>query len=41
MNQGKELIQYDYTPEQYQALIKLTATLSKVLPNIKCDYPTW
>jgi N-acetylmuramoyl-L-alanine amidase len=39
MNQGKELIQYDYTPEQYQALIKLTATLSKVLPNIKCDYP--
>jgi len=37
--QGKELIQYDFTPQQYQALIKLTATLSKALPQIKCDYP--
>ena len=37
--QGKQLVQYDFTPEQYQALIKLTATLSKVLPEIKCDYP--
>jgi len=37
--QGKELIQYDYTPQQYRALIKLTATLCKVLPKIKCDYP--
>ncbi len=37
--QHKELIQYDYTPQQYQALIKLTATLCKVLPKIKCDYP--
>ena len=39
MAQGQELIQYDYTPEQYQALIKLTAALCKALPNIKCDYP--
>jgi N-acetyl-anhydromuramyl-L-alanine amidase AmpD len=39
MIQGKQLIQYDYTPQQYQALIKLTATLCKVLPKIKCDYP--
>ena len=39
MIQGQELIQYDYTPEQYQALIKLTASLCKVLPKIKCDYP--
>jgi N-acetylmuramoyl-L-alanine amidase len=39
MIQGKELIQYDFTPQQYQALIKLTATLCKVLPKIKCDYP--
>lgn len=39
MVQGKELIQYDFTPEQYKALIKLTATLSKVLPKMKCDYP--
>jgi len=37
--QGRELLQYDYTPQQYEALIKLTATLSKVLPKIKCDYP--
>jgi len=37
--QGKELIQYDFTPEQYQALIKLTATLSKAFPQLKCDYP--
>jgi len=39
MLQGQELIQYDFTPQQYEALIKLTATLSKVLPGIKCDYP--
>jgi len=37
--QGRALLQYDFTPEQYQALIKLTATLCKVLPKIKCDYP--
>ena len=39
MVQGKELAQYDFTPEQYRALIKLTATLCQVLPKIKCDYP--
>jgi N-acetylmuramoyl-L-alanine amidase len=37
--QGKELIQYDFTPQQYAALTRLTATLCKVLPKIKCDYP--
>lgn len=37
--QDTELIQYDFTPQQYQALIRLTATLSKVFPKIKCDYP--
>jgi len=37
--QGQDQVQYDFTPEQYQALIKLTATLCKVLPRIKCDYP--
>jgi N-acetyl-anhydromuramyl-L-alanine amidase AmpD len=37
--QGKELVQYDFTPQQYQALIKLTATLCKAFPQIKCDYP--
>jgi N-acetyl-anhydromuramyl-L-alanine amidase AmpD len=37
--QGETLIQYDYTPEQYRALIKLTAALCKVFPRIQCDYP--
>jgi N-acetyl-anhydromuramyl-L-alanine amidase AmpD len=37
--QGRELMQYDFTPEQYEALSKLTATLCKVFPKIKCDYP--
>jgi len=37
--QGTELIQYDFTPEQYRALIKLTAALCSALPKIKCDYP--
>ncbi len=37
--QGVELTQYDFTPEQYDSLIKLTATLCHVFPKIKCDYP--
>ncbi|MDB6026915.1 MAG: negative regulator of beta-lactamase expression [Verrucomicrobiales bacterium] len=37
--QGHMLSQYDYTPEQYEALAKLTATLCSVFPKIKCDYP--
>lgn len=37
--QGDELLQYDFTPEQYAALTKLTATLCKVFPKIQCDYP--
>lgn len=37
--QDTELVQYDFTPEQYAALIKLTAALCKVFPNIRCDYP--
>ncbi len=37
--QGETLIQYDYTSEQYAALIKLTAALAKVFPKIKLDYP--
>jgi N-acetyl-anhydromuramyl-L-alanine amidase AmpD len=37
--QGQELIQYDFTPEQYRALIRLTATLIKVFPKIRCDFP--
>lgn len=38
--QGTKLYQYDFTPQQYESLIKLTATLSKVLPKIKLEYPT-
>jgi hypothetical protein len=37
--QGTELKQYDYTDAQYEALIRLTATLCTVFPKIKCDYP--
>lgn len=37
--QGRSLQQYDLTPEQYAALIRLTATLCKVFPNLRCDYP--
>ena len=37
--QGVKLYQYDFTPEQYDSLIKLTATLCRVFPKIKCDYP--
>ncbi len=37
--QGHMLRQYDYTPEQYAALVKLTATLCKIFPKINCDYP--
>jgi N-acetyl-anhydromuramyl-L-alanine amidase AmpD len=38
--QGDELLQYDYTPEQYSALAKLTAALCQIFPNLKCQYPT-
>jgi N-acetyl-anhydromuramyl-L-alanine amidase AmpD len=37
--QGTDLMQYDFTPEQYAALTKLTAALCKVFPKITCDYP--
>jgi N-acetyl-anhydromuramyl-L-alanine amidase AmpD len=37
--QGQQLEQYDFTPEQYRALSRLTATLCKVFPKLKCDYP--
>ncbi|MBM3873341.1 MAG: N-acetylmuramoyl-L-alanine amidase [Verrucomicrobia bacterium] len=37
--QGDTLTQYDLTPEQYEALIKLTAALCTVFPKITCDYP--
>lgn len=37
--QGKALVQYDFTPEQYAALAKLTATLTRVFPKMTADYP--
>src|SRR4029079_15997656 len=37
--QGKNRQMYDLTAEQYDSLIKLTATLCKIFPKIKCDYP--
>jgi N-acetylmuramoyl-L-alanine amidase len=37
--QGQHLFQYDFTPEQYRALIHLTAALCKVFPKMHCDYP--
>jgi N-acetyl-anhydromuramyl-L-alanine amidase AmpD len=37
--QGEDLVQYDFTPEQYAALTKLTATLCKIFPKLKCQYP--
>lgn len=36
---GKMYRQYDFTPEQYAALIRLTAALHRVLPGIELDYP--
>jgi N-acetyl-anhydromuramyl-L-alanine amidase AmpD len=37
--QGKMLEQYDFTPQQYNSLIHLTATLCSVFAKITCDYP--
>jgi N-acetylmuramoyl-L-alanine amidase len=37
--QGQDLVMYDLTPQQYAALIKLTASLAKVFPQITLDYP--
>ncbi len=37
--QNKCLRQYDFTPAQYEALVKLTATLCHIFPGIICDYP--
>ncbi|MBK9189582.1 MAG: N-acetylmuramoyl-L-alanine amidase [Phycisphaerales bacterium] len=30
---------YDLTPQQYESLARLTATLCRVLPGLACDYP--
>ncbi len=36
---GMELLQYDFTPEQYEALSKLTAALCQIFPLVAPDYP--
>jgi N-acetyl-anhydromuramyl-L-alanine amidase AmpD len=37
--QGTKLKQYDFTPQQYEALARLSATLCTLFPKIRCDYP--
>jgi N-acetyl-anhydromuramyl-L-alanine amidase AmpD len=37
--QGRDLVQYDFTPEQYEALSRLTAALCKTFPKLTCDCP--
>jgi len=37
--QGHMRAQYDFTPEQYDSLVKLSATLCKKLPRIQPDAP--
>ncbi len=37
--QGQRLEQYDFTPQQYESLAKLAATLCTIFPKIRCDYP--
>jgi N-acetylmuramoyl-L-alanine amidase len=37
---GRDYVQYDFTPQQYEALAKLTAVLCEVFPKIECKYPT-
>lgn len=37
--QGKRLRQYDFTPQQYDSLARLTAALCTALPGITCDSP--
>jgi len=37
--QGMDLVQYDFTPEQYAALTRLTAALCQVFPKLACRYP--
>jgi N-acetyl-anhydromuramyl-L-alanine amidase AmpD len=37
--QGDDLVQYDFTPQQYEALAHLVAALTSVFPQIRLDYP--
>ncbi len=37
--QGQSLQQYDFTPQQYAALIKLTAALTRIFPKMEVQVP--
>ena len=37
--QGRELVQYDFTPEQYDSLVNLTVALCTAFPHIAPDAP--
>lgn len=37
--QGKTLVQFDFTPQQYETLTRLTAVLCRELPRIEPDAP--
>lgn len=37
--QGRALVQFDFTPQQYETLTKLTAVLCRELPRIEPDAP--
>src|SRR5262249_18990927 len=37
--QGREWFQWDFTPEQYRSLVKLTAALCRIFPRIAPDAP--
>lgn len=37
--QGQNLIQYDYTPQQYASLTKLIAAFCTIFPSIPASYP--
>ena len=37
--QGSDLVQYDFTPEQYAALAKLAAALHRIFPRLGLDAP--
>lgn len=40
--QRQALEQYDFTPQQYAALVRLTAALCRIFPRIESNYPhTW
>lgn len=36
---GRDLVMYDLTPQQYAALGKLSAALSRIFPALELDYP--